>query len=215
MQKININNEELKSFLQKVLDKYICCEKNWNFDPFEQTKYYVGTEYLNEIQLNGHAGLPERSVLKLLQDDVEGISKREHIEYKHIRLSLSSGLRKIFPVWHLTLMSLYPPGGYIGWHSNYDVPGYNVILTWSETGDGFFRYVDPKTREIITMQDTPGWSCKMGYFGSGNEELWHCAYTNCRRATIAFRFENKDAQDLAKGTISAIMSSEHYYGNDG
>jgi hypothetical protein len=73
---------------------------------------------------------------------------------------------------------LYPKGGYMGWHHNANAPGYNILLSWSEKGTGFFRYQDPITKEIVTMQDTPGWTCKVGYYGPWHEPdriYWHCA----------------------------------------
>ena len=36
------------------------------------------------------------------------------------------------------LSAIYPPGGYLGWHTNADVPGRNIIFTWSKTGEGLF-----------------------------------------------------------------------------
>jgi hypothetical protein len=73
---------------------------------------------------------------------------------------------------------LYPKGGYMGWHHNANAAGYNILLSWSEKGLGFFRYQDPITKEIVTMQDTPGWTCKVGYYGrfdEPNRTYWHCA----------------------------------------
>jgi hypothetical protein len=73
---------------------------------------------------------------------------------------------------------LYPKGGYMGWHTNANAPGYNIILSWSEKGTGFFRYQDPITKEFVDCMDTPGWTCKVGYFGRFSEPekiIWHCA----------------------------------------
>lgn len=73
---------------------------------------------------------------------------------------------------------LYPKGGYMGWHHNANASGYNILLSWSKEGTGYFRYQDPITKEIITMHDTPGWTCKVGYYGKITEPeriYWHCA----------------------------------------
>ena len=43
------------------------------------------------------------------------------------------------------LLSYYPPGGFVGWHNNYDASAYQVLFTWSETGEGYFEYYDKKT----------------------------------------------------------------------
>lgn len=87
------------------------------------------------------------------------------------------------------LSALYPPTGFISWHNNANVPGYNLIFTWSETGDGYFQYVDSKG-DIIKIPDKKGWQCKGGYFGSYEDEqeklVYHSAYTDCWRITVSF-----------------------------
>jgi len=36
------------------------------------------------------------------------------------------------------LAMYYPPGGFLGWHHNGNAPGYNVLFTYNQTGDGKF-----------------------------------------------------------------------------
>ena len=50
---------------------------------------------------------------------------------------------------------MYPPGGYISWHNNANASAYNLIFTWSETGDGYFKYIDGETKEEIVIKDKP------------------------------------------------------------
>lgn len=113
-------------------------------------------------------------------------------------------------VWHLTnidnvvsssertLASIYPPDGFIGWHTNSNRPGYNIIFTFSETGNGFFRYKDPVSKEIITIQDKPGWTAKAGYFGNSSKDIfWHCAKNGKSgpRLTCSYVFNNIEDQE--------------------
>ena len=37
----------------------------------------------------------------------------------------------------------YPKDGYIAWHNNWNVPGYNVLFTYTETGNGYWRHINP------------------------------------------------------------------------
>lgn len=86
------------------------------------------------------------------------------------------------------LSQKYPPGGYIAWHNNANASGYNLIFTWSETGDGWFKYVN-ESGETVTLHDKKGWSLKAGYFADYNEDIppcYHAAYTNCWRITQSF-----------------------------
>ena len=91
------------------------------------------------------------------------------------------------------LLSYYPPGGFVGWHNNYDASAYQVLFTWSETGEGYFEYYDKKTDQITRIHDVPGWQCRHYYFGSREEEdlhFWHAAYAGCQRITLAYKFVN-------------------------
>ena len=192
-------------------DKIISKEGIWNFDAFEKTDYYVEPEYLKDIQTRGHSGLPQEEVDRNLQrgeiskNQLPNISKKEYFHLLQDQRKIIHNLESLLGIKDITSFTVYPPGGYIGWHSNYDVPGYNCLFTWSEFGDGFFKFIDPLTKETVTLEDSSGWNARMGYFGSGDQEMWHCAYTNCRRLTIAMRFDDVVKQDLAKRTISGIM----------
>ena len=77
------------------------------------------------------------------------------------------------------LKMYYPPNGYIGWHNNCNCPGQNLIMTYTPPGgSGYFEYQDPITKELIRMEDTEGWTAKVGYFGSEKDPdkvIWHCA----------------------------------------
>lgn len=89
------------------------------------------------------------------------------------------------------LISYYPNDGFIAWHHNADAPGRNFLFTWSETGDGFFHFRNPKTGADIKIPDKKGWSAKsLYYYGHGESEKsgysWHCASTDCKRFTIAY-----------------------------
>ena len=91
------------------------------------------------------------------------------------------------------LMNYYPKDGLTGWHTNWNANAYQVLLTWSETGAGFFRYRNPASGEIVTVQDTAGWSCRHYYFGRHDEpdaHCWHGCYTECERFTLAYKFCN-------------------------
>ena len=96
------------------------------------------------------------------------------------------------------LSAVYPPDGFMGWHNNHNANGYNVLFSWTEKGQGFFRYQDPITKEIVTMNDQPGWTCKVGYFGNQREKdkiFWHCCSADELRITIGWLFPILKASD--------------------
>ena len=88
------------------------------------------------------------------------------------------------------LKMFYPEDGYIAWHTNWNVPGFNCLFTWNPTGEGYWRNLDssnepegsiipdPDTK-LVHMQDPKGWHCKLGYYGKKEEHnkiMWHSAY---------------------------------------
>jgi|SRR6056300_82216 hypothetical protein len=118
-----------------------------------------------------------------------------------------------------TLFNFYLEDNYIGWHTNHGANGYQVLFTWSKTGDGYFCYYDIEKDEIITIPDKPGWQCRTFYFGREDEPehmCWHACYTNSERITLAYRFDNESksssqdklAQNLRDDLIDEIMREE-------
>jgi len=112
----------------------------------------------------------------------------------------------------------YPNNGLTGWHTNWNANAYQILFTWSETGDGFFSYWDKQQNKVVTVQDKPGWQCRWYYFGRKDEPEHHCWHTcysgNSRRMTLAFKFSNEgkhsekdsNAQLLRDELIAEISS---------
>lgn len=158
---------------------------------------FVSEDYLDEIMAKGrgHDGFPEQiksysfgtAGLKFVDSpNIERVTKRVNEKLTYVIETLAHE----FTLKKNALFSVYPPGGFISWHNNANAPAYNFIFTWSENGDGWFKWWDMNRQKIVTIPDVPGWQCKAGYFGPyarGNEGLcYHAARTNCLRMTIAF-----------------------------
>jgi hypothetical protein len=99
------------------------------------------------------------------------------------------------------LKMFYPPQGYISWHTNWNVPSFNILFTYNPTGDGYWRHINPtgstsprpnvgeNEENVVTIPDQPGWSCKVGYYGKKEEHekiVWHTAYSNEPRITLGY-----------------------------
>jgi hypothetical protein len=96
-------------------------------------------------------------------------------------------LRNFLGAKACALKMYYPAGGFIDWHTNANAYGYNVLFTYSTTGDGAFLFQHPITKEIVELHDKPGWNMKVGMYDKlGGYPLWHAAYTNCERLTWAY-----------------------------
>jgi len=93
------------------------------------------------------------------------------------------------------LTMVYPENGFIGWHHNGNAPGYNILLTYSQDGDGCFKYYDKAADEIVTIQDKPGWQVKVGYYPNQAKEkeriYWHAAQTKKQRISVAWIIDHR------------------------
>lgn len=95
------------------------------------------------------------------------------------------------------LAMYYPAGGYIGWHHNGNASGYNILFSWSQTGESKFSYYDYENNSVVDMQDDKGWNVKAGFYPAykSKEDVgkvyWHAADTQCPRLTVAFIINNE------------------------
>ena len=173
MQTVQLKNKDLISIIGTFMDQLQSVDhKNYPYQKRDITwEYATGNEYLAHMQGKKVDGFPEKT---------HGIDLA-----RFTPPNLSSALKQLdsdLINWsgsrNNAVKMLYPASGYIGWHHNANAAGYNMLLSWSKGGTGFFRYQDPITKEIITLNDTPGWTCKVGYFGNFQEHdriIWHCA----------------------------------------
>ena len=162
----------------------------------EDAENWVSDQYMEEIikMGRGHDGFPK--ILK-------GYSGLKHEDerrpqgkvIKDASTRLNSKIIEFCSARNNALNACYPPGGFIAWHNNANAPGYNIIITYSETGEGWFDYWDIEKKERVRIQDKPGWQAKMTYFGPYDQPenlVYHAAYTDCYRITVAFVFAEAD-----------------------
>lgn len=186
MEPIQIKNKELlgilNSFITAVnkcdIDKFNIKKEGKDVSKFPSItpEYACGTEYLNFMQTRpSHevSGFPEITMgIDINQASVPFDSLKIALKKLDEELMAWTGVR------NCAVKMLYPKGGFMGWHHNANASGKNLLISWSEEGKGYFRYQNPITKEIVTMHDTPGWTCKVGYYGTLKEPdkiYWHCA----------------------------------------
>lgn len=161
----------------------------------EKADPWINDEYMHDIINMGreHDGFPK--VLKGFAGlKHEGGDMRGKV-IKDASRVLNTKLMEFLSCRNNALNACYPPGGFISWHNNANAKGYNIIITYSETGDGWFDYWDIEKQERVRIQDKPGWQAKMTYFGpydNPDKLCYHAAYTDCYRITVAFVFDEAD-----------------------
>lgn len=226
MQDIPVRNRELITLLNAIKDTYKDpdFEKHFHLQCEQDRRnrhWWVGDEYLQQIINEGtdHEGFPDsflgyeisthREGHEFFDRDAPPTYRRkmtEHIAQSSLELIQWLGVR------HNALTAIYPPGGYISWHNNANAPAYNLIFSWSETGDGYFQYVDPVSKEIVKMQDHEGWQCKAAYFGHYNEPerlFYHSASSDCWRCTVSFIMDTTNlSEEIREDLLEEIASAE-------
>jgi hypothetical protein len=118
--------------------------------------------------------------------------RKEPEEWEPFKQKVKFDFAKEIGAHTSALLTYYSPGGYVGWHTNWDANAYQVLFTWSD-GNGYFRYWDNKKNEIVHIPDVKGWQCRHYYFGSHKEPenlCWHSAYAGGERITLAYKFVN-------------------------
>lgn len=191
MQNIDIKNPRVLALLDHIRylyrEKYDVTKTNFMLGSWDDdSQYWIGDSFRDKIISQGrdHNGGPDCARSYAIKPEhYHGDDPQYHKDFVDIdaKIKVELGMR------HNALSQLYPPEGFIAWHNNANAPGYNLIFTWSETGDGWFKYID-KYGEEITIPDKKGWTLKAGYFGTYDDGrvCYHAAYTQCWRMTHSF-----------------------------
>lgn len=170
--------------------RQILRHRSFSFQEFSQRYAEApGFETLQQFidKGDGHIGFPEQGHGFQVN---HGVTHRPEI-FAELQKHTKEDLVHYFGASNNSLTSYYPPGGYVGWHTNWNAFGFQCILTWSESGDGYFRWYDKKNDEFVTEEDVPGWQARYYRFGEYHEpehHLWHAAWTECPRFTLAFKW---------------------------
>lgn len=81
---------------------------------------------------------------------------------------------------------LYPSGGFMGWHTNREAPGWRLYINYcEEPGKSFFRYRNPETGQIHTLWDDV-WNFRL-FKIDPNQLFWHTVYSETKRYSFGYR----------------------------
>lgn len=225
MNSIEIKNSDIINDLNlflEIKDNYLdvlsCQDRHLTK---EQKEYLLSEEYMQKIIAlkNKHNGFPERVVsYSLLKNNIEFNKDAKINSVKKIKElsalynNFNEEFKAKYCIKRTALSAIYPPGGMISWHNNANASAYNLLFTWSENGDGWFKYRDGKTKEVVTVHDVPGWQFKYGYFGGYDDPesdiIYHAASTNCWRITVAFTFDRSNDSELLQKWFLEDIATE-------
>jgi hypothetical protein len=185
---------------------------NWKtrgkFMKENRPEYAASVECLKSMSIEDHDGFPPDSFGYDLNDQSLKEARRNNAltpeelvwvdKYIEKSQELDDTLGAMIGYRFCALKMFYPENGYIAWHTNWNVPGFNCLFTWSN-GNGYWRNLDPTSEKpgslqadpdtkLVHMQDPVGWHCKLGYYGKKEEHdkiMWHAAFGG-PRITLGF-----------------------------
>ncbi len=168
------------------------------FIPESNALRYVSPEALEEIlktgkDINGIRTEREISNVIVFNDKryQEGVFGEEvAAARKQVDQIISKQIGEVFEGERLDIHSsgffLYPPQGYMSWHTNWQNPGWRLYVSYVETpGKSFFRYKDPDSGKIITSADQ-GLNVRL-FKVSPERLLWHCIYSETYRYSLGYK----------------------------
>ncbi len=191
-----VMSPEVRASLEKSIERKGCTHVKEG-----RAEEPCSDDYLMAINHAQHVGYPIHMHgidinYKVLAKDSARVDSALLEEIRRRDNELDDQLQTFLGAKFCALKAYYPKNGHIGWHNNWNAPGYNIIFTYSGTGDGYWRHVapapgggTPDLSRMVHVKDAPGWHCKVGYFGAKKEDdrvLWHCAYTNEPRLTVSY-----------------------------
>ena len=192
---------ELPIINEPVLLHLKSIEKEVKFFNKELNQYYlIGKD--NNFSLEGCSDEYFNHILKLPEKYQQAKSFKMIMlkNYKQIDSKIVE-LKNYLPETYTGLGVLYNKEDYLGWHHNSTNSNlYDILFTFNETGNGYFKYFDTLTKKIIKIKDKQGWSFKAGCFPKNlDKAMWHCAYSNSLRITVArVTFEEKKFKEYIK-----------------
>ena len=182
-----------------------------------RNSHATSIDYLMKINHDLHDGYPQEQLglnlnYKFLRKHPDKVDAEFIEEIRDVNNQLDDQLQTALGARTCALKMFYPKGGYIAWHTNWNVPGYNIVFTYSATGNGHWRHIDPtgsdtfvpNPEKLVHIGDVPGWHCKVGYFGAKNETdrlVWHSAFTDEPRLTVSYVVYDKSIWDSMVGEL--------------
>ena len=141
--------DEWKDFIWS-LDMSKIMTRKGKFFRENRSKYATSIECLSSMEHDTHDGFPPDSHgydFNQMQTWMkDGLMTDLDLGNKIMDKShwLDKELGGMLGTRFCALKMWYPKDGYIAWHNNWNVPGYNILFTYTETGNGYWRHINPE-----------------------------------------------------------------------
>ena len=85
---------------------------------------------------------------------------------------------------------IYPPNGYMNWHTNHKRPGIRIYTVYSENGDSEFKYSFGD--DIKVIKEKKGWNLNIFRVEAPPVKIWHCVNAGSGyRVSYGFRIDDR------------------------
>ena len=201
MTEVIIRNKNLLNKLNNFVDEFFSIdgyddESHRVFSNEEHVKnpeYYCDELWLKTMLDNweAHSGFPEQHMAQPISRMVTNSPEK----FTDFRNKVKNDFTAEIGAGNSALLSYYPAGGFVGWHTNWNANAYQILFTWSKTGNGYFKidttngFVPPRgtdaqrpsayavigmtryntTSKAIEVWDGAAWSSPAGASGAVSE----------------------------------------------
>ena len=131
-------------------------------------------EEIKKLSDNKNLYLMPFDINDLLSSPPDTVKNIDRANYKRCTTWFSDPVR-------ITAAMIYPPTGGMGWHTNSDLAGHCVYLSWSETGDSGMGWLN-EDGTVRRDYDSPGWNIRVF-----DVPQWHCVFANCWRCSVGVK----------------------------
>lgn len=98
----------------------------------------------------------------------------------------------------------YPHRSAMGWHTNSQVPGWRIYINYAESeGESFFRYRDPLSGKLITLEDET-WNLRV-FRVTDSDPLWHCVYSNTNRFSLGYLLRKSPQRSVLRRVYDRLL----------
>tara|TARA_B100001769_G_scaffold195119_1_gene155543 strand:+ start:24486 stop:25544 length:1059 start_codon:yes stop_codon:yes gene_type:complete len=192
MNKNNNYTQENKDELFKLADEIISKSNFVSLDDFDHSKF--NPKRVIDLGLNKLFEIKHSDMVVYVAGDYPNNSNR--YTYKKPPFEFYKIIKKLNEIegdgfYFPSGFYYYPPNGACGWHTNANLVGKRVYLTYAEEENkSFFRYYDSEKDEIVTKYDKKGWNINSFNVENNNDGgncFWHCVGSNTNRISLGFR----------------------------
>jgi hypothetical protein len=98
----------------------------------------------------------------------------------------------------------YVPGGFVGWHTDCDTPGWFMMFSYSPEDDSKFYWIE--NNQVQVLNEPKGWIIKAGQITEQPPHLWHATLAPSPKWTALLMWDSQEAWQRACDVVTTKSS---------